>query len=120
MPSPRHRRTRSHVVVAAVLVALSLVACDREQPTTVEPPVSTTIEPVAATADVDALRARVELADEHLEAALGALTDDGAEPVVAVEDEVVAARVILAEVLEGLVPTATPAPAAPLDPPVNP
>jgi hypothetical protein len=120
MPSPRHRRTRSHVVVAAVLLALTLAACDREQPTTVEPPVSTTLEPVAATADVDALRARVELADEHLEAALAAWTDGEADPEVDVEDEVLAARLILAEVLEGLVPTATPAPAAPLDPPASP
>lgn len=112
-------------LVFAVLAALTLSACDREQPTTVEHPVVTG-ETVAEPADVDALRARMELVDQHIEAALAAMADAAgqvegdAAPLVVAEEELVDARLILTEVFEGLVPTATPAPAAPVDPPATP
>jgi hypothetical protein len=118
---PRKQGRRQAPLLVAVLVVLTVAACDREQPTTVEPPVVTG-ETAASQADVDALRARLELVDQHLEAALAAMADlegqvaGDAAPLVVAEDELVDARTILTEVFEGLVPTATPAPAAPVDP----
>ncbi len=120
-------RARTHVtLVTAVLVALALVGCDREQPTTVDPPVVVATGEAAAPADVDALRARVELVDQRLEAAQAALADLAGQvegdtaPLVVAEDELTEARALLDEVFDGLVPTATPTPAVPLDPPTTP
>jgi hypothetical protein len=132
MPTTVTRSRTPLLALLTAIVGLTLAACDTNGTTTTTPdpatvPPATATAPAVTAADMDALRGRVELVEQRIEAAAAMISELRAEVegdveamAMEAEEELGEAQTVLTDMLASLDTTVTPAPAAPADPVTDP